>query len=443
MTATRPLLSSTDFTNDLLIQRLETLKDERAVNCPMSSKELARYAHSIVSASGVQPGEALTISLLGEEDIILAEEVAINAYLRGVSKVRLVGKESLHPTLQKRLHEPEGRTLIISAPEDALTWEESVEEGAAHLIINDWPEGPTDSLDSQTDANIIRWCWVYWPSPTLAREAFLGGPQDERVLAERLLDFSRNLPSDPLGGYAQHVARLKEIAAALNKLDLAEITIENGTTSLRVGLLQASKFAICDWETTSGQNYECNFPSEEIFFTPNPEQVEGHLQSTTPCNIGPYAILSLEAEIKNGLVQRRSFKATPKNLDYDPEIFSDTVYSYLESYPEALRLGEAALVGIDSRVWTRGEFYGINNLDENAGIHVALGDSYLAGLEGMREDIKDGAKRNRSPLHCDIVLSQGQADVWGMTREGDKVDIMKAGVWQTLEVGQEGALWEL
>jgi leucyl aminopeptidase (aminopeptidase T) len=423
---------------DVLARRLETLGDERDPESPMSPKELARYAHGVVSATGVQPGEALTVALSGVEDMELTLEVAVNAYLRGARLVRIVSDDYLLPALVRELRQAgPDKTPVIASANDELVWQEMTDDDSSYLMVNEWRDDPQGLVDQGERANSLRWCLAYWPSPTLARAQGLS----ERELAERLLDFTRNGPTDPLDAYDRHLATLHARARALNQLDLAEIAIATPDGSdLSVGLLADSLFQVCDWETTRGKRFSCNFPTEEIFFTPDPRQTRGRIRSVAPVEIGPFALQSVTAEFAAGALVPGTLKVVPQDPSTDSAALAAELYHYLATHPGALRLGEAALIGRDSRIGSEAERYGINNIDENAGVHVALGDSYLAGLAGLDHD---GSERNVCldsdgySLHFDLTLSWGQADVRGVTAEGQTVALMENGDWQ---VGGSGRI---
>lgn len=452
----RPILGQLDTIENakedgelqILRERITSLADPdtRAEGSPMTPRELARYAHDVVTASGVQASETLTIALVAEADVELAIEVATNAYLRGASLVRVISDERLDKNrLTDRLRDKTGaKAVVIASADDALVWNQLVEEeDSAYLMINEWLDDPEGLIGQRSDDNTLRWCSVYWPSPALERVWGLDGPDGERKMAECLLDFSRNGPDDPLGSYAQHIATLKQRADILNdfSLDTLKITTEEGT-DLRVGLLQASSFQVCDWETAQGKRFGCNFPTEEVFFTPDPKRTEGRLVSVVPIAIGPYEVESLQGEFQRGELQREGLIVTSSGQE-DPAL-ADDVYSYLKANPGALRLGEVALIGLDSRIGAKGELYGIYNIDENGGPHVAIGESFLAGLKGMDEQYLDASQRNRClgadgyTLHYDFTLSQGQVDVRGITRDGRELELIKGGTWN-LEATQAEA----
>jgi aminopeptidase len=63
--------------------------------------------------------------------------------------------------------------------------------------------------------------------------------------------------------------------------------------------------------------------------------------------------------------------------------------------------------------------------DENAAGHMALGSAYdsAAGEE-------DRERLNRSSIHVDFMVGSAEVDVTGITRERERVPVLRNSVWQ-------------
>jgi aminopeptidase len=91
----------------------------------------------------------------------------------------------------------------------------------------------------------------------------------------------------------------------------------------------------------------------------------------------------------------------------------------------ASRLGEVALVDQEGRVGRLGTVFYDTLLDENAASHIALGDGSPEGLSG-----EDRRRRNRSSIHIDFMIGSDEVAVTGITREGERVPVLRGGSWQ-------------
>ena len=92
----------------------------------------------------------------------------------------------------------------------------------------------------------------------------------------------------------------------------------------------------------------------------------------------------------------------------------------------ASRLGEIALVDKEGRIGPLGTVFYETLLDENAASHIALGNAYTFPVEDEAEQ----ARANVSDVHIDFMIGSNELDVDGITRDGDRVPVLRGGSWQ-------------
>jgi aminopeptidase len=92
----------------------------------------------------------------------------------------------------------------------------------------------------------------------------------------------------------------------------------------------------------------------------------------------------------------------------------------------ACRLGEVALVDRESRIGQLGTVFYETLLDENAASHIALGSGFAFAVETD----EDHARVNQSAVHIDFMIGSNELDVTGLTRDGERVPLLRDGVWQ-------------
>src|SRR5262249_9898809 len=92
----------------------------------------------------------------------------------------------------------------------------------------------------------------------------------------------------------------------------------------------------------------------------------------------------------------------------------------------AARLGEVALVDRESRIGQLGTVFYETLLDENAASHIALGSCFSFAVETD----EDRARVNESAVHIDFMIGANDVDVTGVTRDGERVPLLRDGVWQ-------------
>ena len=95
-------------------------------------------------------------------------------------------------------------------------------------------------------------------------------------------------------------------------------------------------------------------------------------------------------------------------------------------------MGEVALVDHSSRVRAAGVIFHDTLYDENAGSHVAWGQSFPFVLPGWRERSSDDlfkAGLNRSAVHTDVVIGGPGVNVDGLTPDGQVVPLISDNRW--------------
>ena len=113
-------------------------------------------------------------------------------------------------------------------------------------------------------------------------------------------------------------------------------------------------------------------------------------------------------------------------VEIDADKGADTIRAFAERDDNASRLGEVALVDREGRVGSSGTVFYETLLDENAASHIALGDAYETSVEAEDRD-----RLNRSELHLDFMLGGPGVEVTGITREGERVPVLRDGPWES------------
>jgi aminopeptidase len=110
----------------------------------------------------------------------------------------------------------------------------------------------------------------------------------------------------------------------------------------------------------------------------------------------------------------------------------DFLRTKLATDPGASRLGEVALVDVDSAIGRRGIIFRNGLLDENASSHVAVGSGYtdpVPGSSALDDDGRVAAGINVSTIHIDLMIGGPEVDVDGVGADGSLVRILEQGRW--------------
>jgi len=111
----------------------------------------------------------------------------------------------------------------------------------------------------------------------------------------------------------------------------------------------------------------------------------------------------------------------------------DIVRGQLEVDEGARHLGELALVDGTSPIGQSGIVFFDTLLDENATCHIAYGTGIPTALEDAADlSIEERQERglNHSKVHTDFMVGCPELEVDGITRDGDRIPILRDEVWQ-------------
>ena len=382
----------------------------------------------------VQPGQDVVVLAFDVEQAPIARAVADAAYLAGARFVSVLYWDQ-HVK----------RSRLVHAREETLGfvpdwWEgmisECVKRHSALIIV--WGDPHRALLDDVASERIARdhmpltpslfravsggeiaWTFVPGPCPGLA-EAILGTGDLER-LWELLTPMLRLDAADPEVAWREHLARLQERVAALERHDFSALHFRGGGTDLTVGLLMQARWTSVPLHTTWGTPIVVNMPSEEVFTTPDHRRTEGVVRVTRPINlIGGGRVEGLTIHFEQGrAVQVQATRG------------AELVRAQMATDAGAPRLGEVALVDGSSPVGQTGMVFGDILIDENATSHIAWGSAYAFTAPDLPDDEKAQIALgfNHSAVHQDAMIGGPEVDVLGVDHDGVEIAVIVADSW--------------
>ena len=393
---------------------------------------LERYADLVVGfGANVQRGQIVELrSKLGCEAVTRA--LAAACYRRGA---RFVDVSYFDPHVRRaRIEHADPDTL-----EFVPSWHRQRvlgygEQRCARIVPNSaTPPGLSDGLDPERaarerwpfipeyntliDENTTNWCGCPGPSLDWAAIVYpdLGAAEALAALWNDVFHVCRVDEPDPQAAWRRRLEVLARAEARLNELRLDALHFAGPGTDLTLGLLPSSRWMSGITETVDGIPFMANLPTEEVFTAPDPARADGVVRSTKPLQLRGGALLrDLRVRFEDG-------RAAEIEAEGDAEILR----RMCASDEGASRLGEVALVDDESRIGALDRVFYTTLLDENAASHVALGDAYL---ETVGE--ADRARANESTIHVDFMLGGDGVDVTGVTRDGERVPVLRGGRWQ-------------
>jgi aminopeptidase len=395
------------------------------------SSDVDRLADLLVGfGANLQPGQILGVTAyLGMEDA--ARAVARGGYKRGARYVDVFWWDQL--IKRARLELADDGTLDYIPPwiEQRMEWLSS--ERAARVTLTGTSAGVFDGIDpARTGRDLLPYIsavprivnerttnWTAGPCPNLGWAERVHPELEPEAALDKLWEeityVLRLDTEDPVEAWRE---RMKIIVASADRMTdrrFDSLHLQGAGTDLTIGLLPSSKWLGADFSTADGITHYPNLPTEEVFTTPDPERVDGHVSATMP--------LELYGSYMNGI--RIEFEGG-RAVKIDADEGADALRATVAKDDGASRLGEIALVDKEGRIGPLRTVFFETLLDENAASHIALGNAYTFPVE----DESDRERVNKSGIHVDFMIGSNELDVDGITRDGDRVPVLRGGAWQ-------------
>ena len=395
------------------------------------SSDVERLAELLVGfGANLQSGQILGVTAyLGMEAAVRA--VTRSGYKRGAKyvdvlwwdqlvkreRLQLAGADTLDyvpPWLEQRMewlsNERAARVTLTGAVGGTFDGIDPARTGRDLLpsisvvprIVNErttnWTAGPCPNID-----------WAERVHPELEPEAALDKLWEEIIYVLRL-DME-----DPVEAWRE---RMKVIVASADRMTerrFDALHLRGPGTDLTIGLMPSSRWLGADFSTVDGITHYPNLPTEEVFTTPDPDRVDGHVSATMPLELHGAYMDGIRIEFEGG-----------RAVKIDADEGADALRATVAKDAGSSRLGEIALVDKEGRIGPLQTVFYETLLDENAASHIALGNAYTFPVE----DDDDRRRANVSDIHVDFMIGSNELDVDGVTRDGDRVPVLRGGAWQ-------------
>jgi aminopeptidase len=400
---------------------------------PPDTELLRAYAQLVVRAGiNLTPGQELLVEAqLDHAPLVRA--IAEEAYDAGA---RFVDVHYSDPYIR--------RARAVGSPDDALGWtppwmvdriERAAENGAAIVGISDSSYSDVfEGVDGQRLAaarmrdfertwlrvvteGAVAWSLIAFPTERWAREA-LGEPDLDR-LWDAVAHALRLREDDPAAAWQVRLDELDARARALTERDFRAVRYRGPGTELDVGLIEGARWIAGREQTTGGQEFVANLPTEEVFTTPHRLRAEGTVRSSLPLSLRGKVIEGLELRFAGGeIVEARATRG------------EDVLRAEIATDDGARRLGEIALVDESSRVGETGVVFRNTLFDENAASHIAFGSGIGWTVEHLDADKPEELGVNESATHVDFMVGSPELEIDAIEAGGAAVALLREGRWQ-------------
>jgi aminopeptidase len=398
---------------------------------PDRSEDVERLAELLVGfGANLQPGQIVGVTAsLGMEDA--ARAIARAAYRRGARYVDVFWWDNL--VKRQRLEHADPETLDYVPPWIGQRLQWLSDERAARISLTGTSTSVFDGVDpTRMGRDLLPYVaeipqivnerttnWTAGPCPNLAWAQRVHPELEPEEALDRLWEevvhILRLDGDDPVAAWRERMQAIVASADRLTERRFDAIHLQGPGTDLTIGLLPSSKWLGADFTTADGVTHYPNLPTEEVFTTPDPKRVDGHVSATMPLELYGSFMDGIRIEFEGG----RAVKA-------DADTGAEALRATIAKDEGAARLGELALVDREGRIGPLRTVFYDTLIDENAASHIALGNAYTFPVE----DEADRRRANQSAVHVDFMIGSNEVDVDGITRDGERVPVLRAGSWQ-------------
>jgi aminopeptidase len=391
-----------------------------------------RLADLIVGfGANVQAGQLVGVtSYVGKE--ALTREIARAAYVAGASYVdvlyfdqwlkreRLLGGDPetfayIPPWMVDRLRylsDERAARISLSGPPAPHALDDVPSERSGADLLPFLPE-----VGHVVNLHTTNWCGAPGPTQEWAELVYPDAEPAEAYdrLWGAIARVCRLDEPDPVTAWQTRMVELNHAASTLSGRQFDAMHLQGPGTDLTLGLFRSGTWEAAEFTTVDGIVHFPNLPTEEVFTTPDPLRVDGHVSATMPLELYGTIIRGLRVEFAGGRVTR---------IDADEN--AETLRTAVAKDEGAAQLGELALVDGSGRIGPLQTVFFDTLLDENAASHIALGN----GFSYQVSDESEQQRVNQSQIHIDFMIGSPDLEVDGVTDSGARVPVLRQGAWQ-------------
>ncbi|MFI3260731.1 MAG: aminopeptidase [bacterium] len=277
-----------------------------------------------------------------------------------------------------------------------------------------------EHFDQRRDKNELSWCIAVAPTKIWADKIFPGKENSLEMLWEKIFEINYLNESNPLEKIDKNIEEKITLCKKLNNLNLKSLKFKNSIgTDVTMDLLEDGVWCSGLTKLKNGKEVIVNYPSVEIFTSPNKYTVNGKIVSSLPLLVSGVIVEGIEVEIKEG-----------KIVNVKSETSQEVITKLIKEDEGADYIGEIALVEDDSPINNTGILYYTTLLDENAKCHFAFGSGFSECVNTNKEltkEEKDNIGLNESKTHVDVMFGTKDLDVVGITKDNEEIKIFTNG----------------
>lgn len=286
--------------------------------------------------------------------------------------------------------------------------------------INDYTLKSRKDFNEARDKQSLAWCIAAVPTEMWAKKLFPNDLNPVEKLWDCIFKICKINTENPIDTLKEKNNTMRKRAQILNKYHFKKLKYKNGLgTDLEISLPDKHIWCTAEQKLINDTTIIPNYPSEEIFTSPDTFSANGIVYSSKPLCYQDVIIDEFYLKFKDGKVIESKAKKGDKSLQ-----------QLVHSCDSIDHLGEIALVPYNSPISNLNMIFYETLFDENASCHMAIGDSFPECYENGDKMTKDELFKcnlNKCDNHVDFMIGTNDLEIIGITKDGEEIKIFEKG----------------
>ena len=269
-------------------------------------------------------------------------------------------------------------------------------------------------FDEYRDKSELAWCIAAVPTKDWADELFDKKENSVELLWNEIFKICSLDQEDPVKIWDEKLEKLKLRANKLNEKNFKTLIYKDSKNKFRIDLPENHRWASGCETINNKKEVLVNFPTEEVFTSPDCKSAEGIVFSSKPLEYQGVLIDNFSIEFKEGKV-----------TEVKAEKGEETLKEMINICNNADMLGEVALVEYNSPISQTNKVFLETLYDENAACHLALGDSFPGCIKvnESKEELFNKYNMNNCDSHVDFMIGTKDLNIKGITHDNQEITI--------------------
>ena len=288
-------------------------------------------------------------------------------------------------------------------------------------VMTNYAQETRREFDARRHKSELAWCIAAVPTTAWAKELFKDSSDSVEELWDKIFDICSIKEENPVAIWDQKVKKLKEQAEKLNNYRFKTLKYNSANgTDFSIDLPEGHIWVSGGEKLANGKEVLVNFPTEEIFTSPDCMSANGIVYSSKPLSYQDVLIDNFNIRFENG-----------RAVEAHAEQGEETLKHMINICENSDMLGEVALVPYDSPISNINLVFLETLFDENAACHIALGASFSECIENGpkldKETLFNEHHLNKCDSHVDFMVGNKDMNITGITKDGKEIPIFIEG----------------